>query len=354
MRRIEAKRFLQFVIGKMPALLVVVVAAGAFWFLTAGGVVSPVDLQGYAEAIDVGVGPLHTGRVLEIHVRPGDKVRPGDTVAVMDRRELVARREVVQAELAEARARVEAETDLQEAEVARSELAALKTVALVRQSQAELESLKQQNARLEKLAAEKLVRVEDLEDGRYRQSGLAARVQTLGDAQARGRAGLASTSASEASRRERVAIRVGPFREAVQRKEAELRETDVALEETVLRANVDGVVSTVLASLGEVVSSGRPVVTVVTARAGRVVVWIPERHATKVAVDRSATLLRGGRLLGSNILGRVVEVSPEVVELPVRARSSTSPGVPVWGRRVVVEVQGKESFLPGEAFSVRL
>jgi len=53
--------------------------------------------------------------------------------------------------------------------------------------------------------------------------------------------------------------------------------------------------------------------------------------------------------------GRVVEIGPDIVEVPPRLRSS--PQVPVWGRRVIVDASASESMrsVPaGEEVRVRL
>jgi HlyD family secretion protein len=349
--RLATKQVAQAVLSKIPAVAVVLAAAGGFYLLAHGGTLSAISAHGYAEEVNHDYGPLRAGRVASVRVKLGQKVKVGDVLAAMDRRSLEARREVLQAELSQAEAQVVAEKERHAAQILRSEILVLRARANARQDRAELAELTRQLARLDGLAAEQLVRQTELEQRRQLQQRLAARAATYDEARARGQGELGGSASRGASRAVQIAARIAPYREAVEAKKAALRELELRLEDTEVRARVDGTVAAVLKWPGEVVPAGTGLVRVVTARPGFVVAWLPARQAWKVTLGRSA-VLRRSRLLGASFQGQVVEIGPEVEEFPARVR--VAPNTRAWGRRVVIATQATVDFLPGEELHVHL
>ena len=117
-----------------------------------------------------------------------------------------------------------------------------------------------------------------------------------------------------------------------------------------LRAPIDGMVAAVLKRKGEVVPDGTEVVSIVTARPGYVLAWVHEKQARNIDIGMEAKLQRTD-LLGASFYGKVVEISPQVEEYPLRLRPA--PDIPVWGRRAVVKLDETVALLPGEVFYVR-
>ena len=147
---------------------------------------------------------------------------------------------------------------------------------------------------------------------------------------------------------------MSPLREALRVKETELAQIELKLSLLMLRAPGDGVVSIINRRPGELVAAGDAAVLVVAHRPGIFTIYVPERHARTPGVGDPVTLSRRG-VFARGAGGRVVEVSPEITELPTRLRSS--PQVPVWGRRVVVDAsdsEGMRAVPPGEEIRVRL
>lgn len=338
--------------GRLPAVLVVAAAGVGFVSLVPGGSTASLSTRGYAEAIDRPVAALRAGRLASLRVRVGQHVRAGQVLAALDPRELDARRERLNAEMGQLEARLLAERNVQDLDVMRGELLALRVRASEREDRAELRELTTQMNRLDGLASQQLVRATEVEDARRKREALAARVATYDKALENGQAGLGEKGVRGApGHAVAVATRLAPFREALKVQEAELHEIKIQLADLTLRAPADGTVSSILHRPGDVVPAAQPVLTVVTSRPGVVVATVPERAAGGIDVGTAARVRRPG-LWTAWSDGRVIEVAPEMEEIPIRARPS--PGVPAWGRRVVIEVASVEPLLPGETFHVRL
>lgn len=330
--------------------LLIALAGAAFWILTHGGVSSSVQMMGFAEAIDHPVAPVASGRLAQLKVTLGQSVKAGDVLAVLDTRELELRRDAARSDLLAAQAQLAAAEISQRAAVVRAELLVLRLRTQESKDRAQLAQLHQQLDRLGKLADQQLVQAQDVEARRLQQAGLKATVGVLSDAAQKKLAGL-GRAMPKGSTDAQVAVRLKPYEEAVHAREVALKAAELALEQATLRSHVDGVVSMLVHHAGDVVSAGSEVVRVTDGRPGRVVVWVPERLALRASAG-SAAEVRRQALFTTRIEGRIVEASPEIEEVPLRSRPS--PGVPAWGRRIVIECPPDSRFLLGEALHVRL
>ena len=101
-------------------------------------------------------------------------------------------------------------------------------------------------------------------------------------------------------------------------------------------------------------AAGETAVLIVAHRPGVFEIYLSDREQRMPTVGGPVRLTRTG-ILARPSEGRVVEVSPAIVELPMRLR--LSPGVPGWGRRVVVDAsqsQEMRAVPSGEEVRVRL
>jgi HlyD family secretion protein len=347
----QTNRILSTVVSRVPAIAVVLAAAGAFWLLGMGGAKARIKAHAYAEVINHEFGPLHAGRIESIKVKLGQKVKAGDVLATMDRRALEAKRDVIKAQLAQARSKVQAERHQAEMAIIRNEILVLRARANARESRAEVDELSRQLKRLEGLATDQLVRQTEIDERRRRQQNLVARASTFEEGATRGQGAIKGAVAGGMRRATQIAELVGPYEEAVQAKAASLREAEILIEECVVRARVDGTVASLLKEQGEVVTAGTGLVRVVTARPGMVVAWLTTRQVREVTLGRKATVRRA-RLLGPSFAGEVVEIGPEVEELPPQVR--TAPNARSWGRRITIAVKDGVDLLPGEELGVNL
>jgi multidrug resistance efflux pump len=331
-------------VGWFPTWIVLAAAAAGFWFLSHGAAFGALPVVGFAESIHTSVAPLTPARIKTLSVQLGQHVKAGDVLAVLDEREQEAKRDALRAELAKAEAVLEAQRGIQEASVMRGELWALRARAAERGDRAELKVLERQMGIFEGLSSEHLVTPLQISETDRRLQTLDARVSAYDHARGLGQAGLGTGADPYASHAGTVATRLAPYKEAVEGARAELRQSEIALEELVLKAPSDGRVTAILHHPGEVVAAGTQVVTVMSGRRGAIQVSAPEKAAAALSIGSHVQVRRAG-YWSRSIAGTVIEIAPEIDEAPPRAR--TSPTVPAWGRRVVVQTNAAE-LLPGE------
>ena len=275
-------------------------------------------------------------------------MKTGEPLVVLEDKSLQATRERTAAQLEKLKADVAAATQEEESRVTRAELWVLKTRADEGGDRAELEEVKAQMERLTGLLDKKLIPAAEVEATRQKLSLLSARVKAYDQAIGKGLAGL--DKAAYGGHAKAVETRLEPFKQAVLVQQAALKQLDVSIEELTVRAPTDGVVSSLVHRSGDVVQPGVPIVSVVTSRPRMVVAILPETMAAKVSLGATAELRRDAMFFSPVFSGRVVELSPEVEEIPPRARPS--PSVAAWGRRATIEMAAGAEVLPGEGFNV--
>jgi multidrug resistance efflux pump len=339
--------------ARLAAPLAIVVAGGAFaWISYSRGGSSAISLgtQGWAEVVDHPAAPLYAGRVKKVAVHMGQHVKPGDVIAVMETAELELKANSARLALARAKAELLAEEVVSGAAVARSELLVLRMQATQMRDRVQLAEVEQQRARLEKLAQEKLVQARDVEEQRLKEADLNASLQVLDAAAKSGLAGMGRSMGGKQAA-EQLKKRLDPLREETRIREEAVKIAELAITEATVRAHVEGTVSMVLHHEGDVVPAGTELVRISAGRPGRIICWLPERNVQSVETGRDVVIKEGGRFLGASFGGRVAEISPEVEEVPIRAR--TTPQVPAWGRRVEIEAWPPRPLVLGEAVRVR-
>lgn len=336
-----------------PMLLI---AGLAVYLLARESGVGTTAARGYSEAIPLNVAPIVAGRLKDLSVKLGQSVKAGEVIGHLDGTALEIDRRRAEAERKLLEAKLMAETSREDDVVMRAEVWRLRTVAGSQQDQAALSALDKEVERLNSLLDDQLVKASDVEPRKRERDALAARVQTFEKAKAAGQAGLnAKVSAKDGEhRRAIVQLRMAPLREAIKVKEAEIAQIEYKLSVLALRAPADGQISMINRRPGELVAAGEPVVVVVTHRDGMFIMYIPERQSRMPNFGDPVKLTRRGALKPS-ATGRVVEIAPDIVEVPARLRAS--PQVPVWGRRITVDATQSESMraVPaGEEVRIRL
>jgi HlyD family secretion protein len=335
---------------------VLVIASLAAFFLARSAGMGTGSARGFSEAIPLNVASPAGGRLTELLVGVGQPVKAGDLIARLDARPLELERRRALAETALLEAKLLAETSREEDSVMRAEVWRLRTVAGSQQDQAALAALDKELQRLDGLLGDQLVKASDVEPRRRERQALAARVGTFERAKAAGQAGLDEKGNRAKGDRHLaiVQIRTAPLREALQVNKATIEQIDLKIASLALRAPADGFVSMIMRRPGEIVAPGEAAVVIVAHRPGVFEIYVPSREARTPVVGMTAVLSRTG-MFSRNVKGRVIEVAPTVVEMPIRLRSS--PQVPVWGRRIIVDASDSPTMRevpPGEEIRVRI
>jgi multidrug resistance efflux pump len=327
-------------------------AALGFVALTHGkGLGANGNALAYAEAIHYSVAPIALGRIDKLLVKVGQRVRAGEPVALMDGRDLAAVKQKAEAELARLEAAVLASTQDEEFQVTRGELWVLKARADEHGDRAALAEISARLNRLDALLAQQMIPAGQAEEAREKQKQLAARIETFDQAKQRGQAGLGQAGAGNHDHVRAVDVHVEPARRAVEVQKAAIFQLDLQIEQLTLKAPVDGLVTTLSHHAGEVLSAGSEVLSLVAARPGVLVAELSEGMASHARIGQGVTV-RSKELFQRALHGRVLELAPEIDEMFPRARPS--PGIPAWGRRATVQLDGGNEVLPGQAFNVSL
>jgi HlyD family secretion protein len=224
-------------------LIVVAIGAGAYWLSRAERTPAVV---GVVRATQIRIAPEVGGQLAAIKVHKGDSVRAGDVVAELSAIELVASVGQARAALAAATA----DRNNVYAGVRAEQIAALK--AEIAKAKSRLEYAQQQLGRTSQLASR---------DNASRQ----ALDQAENDVASAG----ADVAEAQANYDSAVA---GPTREERAIADAQVKAAATALgvlerrlEKTILRAPADGIVSVIVAEVGENIRAGQPVLAMAAA-----------------------------------------------------------------------------------------
>jgi multidrug resistance efflux pump len=313
--------------------------------------VGPGQALAVGESVEVDVSPAADGRVADLHVELGQAVREGDLVATLDAGDLEARIRLAGAELERERVRAaddeaarrarqndhaadgrrlgeEADRLATEQAADRAEIAALKP--LIERAESLVRDGLEMAARGEELALRRAVL----------EKTVAAREEAVRGQRLRIEEWRKLEPGDEPTGASRLAIRVH---------ESRIAELEAQRARYRVTAPATGRVLRVVATSGEWLAAGAPVVRLVVARPTRVTAFVSPKQALVVGAGTLASL-RARDHAGAVIDGRVLSTGAAVEPLPERLRAN--PVVPEWGLRVLIEVPPTE-LLPGDVYRVR-
>ncbi len=255
------------------ALSAVAIATVVWWLAGTSSDRSMTELRasGTVEVVEADLGFPSAGRIETITVREGDNVSEGAELARLDRSELTARRAAAEAQLAASRALLaELRTGPRAEEVAQGRSAVRATLRRLSDAERDLE----RSRRL-------------FEGGAVSQQALDHRQTAFELAQAeydqtQERLGILETG----PRRERREAQAASVRHA----EATLAQIDAALANTTILAPFDGIVTIRHREVGEIVSPGAPVVTVMNPDQRWVRIYLRQDMVGRVALGQDATI----------------------------------------------------------------
>ncbi|HEX3439205.1 MAG TPA: HlyD family efflux transporter periplasmic adaptor subunit [Pseudolabrys sp.] len=227
------------------AALVLVVGAAGFYLLRRGATAEPI--VGVVRTTEIRIAPEVGGQLAAIKVEPGARVHAGDVVAELSAIELTASVGQARAELAAAKA----SRDNVYAGVRAEQVASL--AAEISKAKARLEYAQVQLTRASTLASSDFGTQQTLDQA---QSDLANARADVAEAEANHDAAVAGPTAEERAIADA----------QVQAAATALAVLERRLDKTILRAPADGVVSLIVAEIGENVHAGQPVLVIAASR----------------------------------------------------------------------------------------
>jgi HlyD family secretion protein len=290
--------------------------------------------SGTVEATELQVGFPMPGRIDSLHVQEGDRVAPGMVLASLDRTELRARREQAVAQIAAARAvLLEMERGFQDEEIAQAAAGRDAARRQVDDAQRDLE------------------RAQSLYDGGAVSRQLLDKAQTALD--------IAESQLKQAEerlkllekgyRRERIAAQQAQVEQA----EAALRTLDATLDNMILIARAEGVVTIRHREPNEIVAAGAPVLTLRDMNDRWIRIFIREDRIGAVHLGQSA-LIATDTFPEKRYHGAISYISPEAEFTPKTVQTTEERVRLVYAVKVRITDDPEGDLKPGMPADVTL
>jgi HlyD family secretion protein len=251
----------------LPLLLIAGLGAALYWYLNRPP--EALVLTGVVTTNEVVVGPQIGGRIDELRVQEGDTVTQGQVVAVISPDELRAESayavhnvEGIASQIRQSQAALRYEEQQMNEQVRQAESNLAATEAQQAAAAAELEAARINLERTRSLAREGVAPAQQLDTARTSYDAAVANVDALkrqADAH-RAAIALAKTNAEQVAVRRSQVVTNQHLQEAAA---AQQTKADVRLGYTEVKAPVDGIVDVRPARIGEVVSAGQAVITLI-------------------------------------------------------------------------------------------
>ncbi len=318
----------------VPIVVVVLVVVG--WLLLRGGNRNGggITASGTVEATEADLGFQVAGRVEDVLVHEGDAVVKGDALAHLEQDELRARRDAASAQLSAARAllrELQRGSRPQEREQAQSSVEAARRKA--QEAQAALN-------RTRKLFEGGAVSREALDQ--------AETAYTVARTQA------------EQAQQQRSLVDVGPRAERVEAQQAVVRQAEAAiaqvqaiLDNTVILAPFNGVVTVRHREPGESVTPGLPVVTLMNTSERWVRIYVREDQVGRVRIGAAAHITSDSHP-GKTYNGRVTFIATQAEFTPRNVQTAEERVKLVYAVKVAIIGDAANQLKPGVPADVAL
>jgi len=251
----------------LPLLLIVAIGTGAYLYLNRQP--ASLTLTGVVTTNDIIVGPQIGGRIDDLRVQEGDTVTEGQLIAVISPDELRAESayavhnvEGIASQIVQSQAALRYEQQQMSEQVRQAESNLASTEAQQAAATADMEAARISLDRTQRLATEGVAPAQQLDTARTSYDAAVARVDALrrqADAH-RAAISLAKTNVEQVAVKRSQVLTNQHLQEAAAAQQAK---ADVRLSYTEVKAPVSGIVDVRAARVGEVVTSGQAVVTLI-------------------------------------------------------------------------------------------
>ena len=291
-----------------------------------------IHLNGRIETVTVDLGPKVAGRVLEVHVKEGDRVKAGDLLLKLDLGETTIAVEREQAGVRSAEAKVD---DL-EAGSRNAEISAANAEVVDRKAAVAL-AIKEHERQLALLKEGVTTQREaDLAQTELERARAAQKVSEQRLALSRDGFRSDQTAAAKAD---------------AQRAAAMLKQSVIIAQESEIRAPADGVILHRLAEPGQLIAPGRAAITMAFADRLYVRTFIPESQLGKVKMGMPANVIVDAHP-GKTFAARITEISPESEFTPKAVETREERVNLVYAAKADLVHGWKEPLVPGQPAEV--
>ena len=288
-------------------VLAVLAAVSFFWWKKQHTSKLPAEIvsgNGRVEATQTDIAAKHAGRVKEIRVREGDLVAAGQVLVTMDTSELdaqlanaEAKVQEAEAQLSSAQARVkEAEAQLRSAQasIKQSQADAESATAQIRKGDSDLEFAKKQLARADELFSKKVMTKEDhdkrITEKNFAQAELDSAKSNHDSTQAALQAAKSNRDSAQAAL-QAAKSRTLSAEKTIDANVAEVKRIQSQIDDSTLKASVQGRVLYRLTEPGEVLSDGGKALTLLDLSDIYMTIFLPSQQATRVKIGDEARIV---------------------------------------------------------------
>jgi multidrug resistance efflux pump len=338
----------------MPALVFVsvVFAIGILW---RGNVGTPT-MVGQVEAVVANVNCHKAGVLVELNVSRFQSLKAGDTVGrvmIADPRVLASSLAVLQSEIEMLRADLAPIAQQQRAAVNYTQLRLnwMKQRADLASVRVQLGLAETELRRAEELVQAKISSQSTLDQAKGLRDGLQVQVDELARLVTEGETSFRTLQSSNMM--EIASISEAPIRAAIAVEESKLRLTEAELSPILLKAPMDGIVTSVFLRGGEAVVAGQPIVAIAAANPVRIVGYLrpPITHEPQPGA-RVEVRTRG--LRRQTGAARVLDVGVQFEAVPIALMGPIKLGGIDLGLPVGISLPANLNIRPGELVDILL
>lgn len=336
----------------LPAVVFVAVVAtiGTLW----RGYMGAATMVGQVEAVVANVNCHKAGVLVELNVSRFQSLKAGDTVGkvlVADPRVLASSLAVLQSEIEMLRADLAPIAQQQRAAVNYTQLRLnwMKQRADLASVRVQLGLAETEFRRTEELVQTKIAAQSTLDQAKALRDGLQVQADELARLVAEGESSFRTLQSSNML--EIASISEAPIRAAIAVEESKLRLTEAELSPIILKAPMDGIVTSVFLRGGEALTAGQPIVAIAAANPVRIVGYLrpPITHEPKA--DAKVEIRTRGlrRQVGE---ARVIDVGVQFEAVPVALMGPIKLGNIELGLPVGISLPANLNLRPGELVDI--
>jgi multidrug resistance efflux pump len=335
--------------------LVFIAGFGAAALLWRGNVAS-LTILGQAEPVVSDVSCYKPGVLAELNVTRFQRVNAGDPVGkvlVTEPSVLASSLAVIQAEIESLRVNLKPVVAQQRNAMDYDQLRLdwMKQRAQWASAQVNLDLAEAEYHRMDALFKDKIVSERVYEQAKAARDRLQKEVEELGKLVAEGETNLLSlqvTNKAEISK-----VSTDPLAAAIAVQESKLRLTEAELSPRVIKAPIDGIVTTIYHRPGEAVNAGQPIVAIATLSPVRIVGYLRVPLAARPTVGMEVQVRTRGlhREVGK---ATVTEVGTQLESLPATLLGPINFANIVQGLPLDISLPANLKILPGELVDITL
>jgi len=294
---------------------------------------------GRADAKEIDINSKISGRVVQLLVKEGDHVEAGQVIAYIDKRDLEAQKAQVEAGIEAIRAQQAQAFATTTMQAGTSHSSLLQAQSARDKTRADLSLCEADYNRYAELVASGAVSRQTYEQYKTKYNVAQAAYAQAEGGVAQADSSLMVTDVNQANE--------SATAEKLVQAEAQLKQVEVALDETEIKAPFNGIITKKYIEEGSMISSGTPLVAVQDTKDNWVDIKVPETQLNNFQLDQRVDLIaRDGK---TKVIGTITDISKKAEFATQRATSERGDESDIVSFNVKIQVNAPE-LRPGMRF----